>query len=131
MACTKKTLATFIQIVIAIIAVTFGLMTIWVGGTTLLGFSDPGYVIFLPLLIFNTVMGFAYLAAGYLIWRKLQTGIKASKIVFLINLSVLILIAIAYWLEVSIAKESLTAMSFRTGIWLIIYVVLTGTNNQK
>ncbi|MDZ7657695.1 hypothetical protein [Fodinibius sp.] len=122
----RKTLTTFIQSANAIIATIFGLITIWVGGTTLLGFSDPGYVIFSPLLIFNAVMGFAYIAAGYLIWRNLQSGIKAAKIVFLVNLSVLFLIAIAYWLEASIAIESLKAMSFRTGIWLIIYAGLSG-----
>lgn len=126
----KKDLSTIIQKVCSIIAIVFGLITIWVGGTTLLGFSDPGYVIFLPLLIFNTVMGFAYTAAGYLIWRKLQTGINAAKFVFLINLSVLILIAIAYLLEVSIAIESLKAMSFRTLIWAIIYVILVKQNGK-
>ncbi|MGM0547546.1 MAG: hypothetical protein ACQEST_12600 [Bacteroidota bacterium] len=99
------------------------------GGTTLLEFSDPGYVIFLPLLIFNTVMGFAYTASGYLIWRNLHTGIKAAKVIFLLNLIMLFLILIAYWLEVSVAFESLTAMSFRTVIWLIIYAGLSGIKN--
>lgn len=120
----KKAVAPFIQHANAVIAAVFGLITIWVGGTTLLGLSDPGYVIFLPLLIFNTVMGFAYIAAGYLIWRKLQIGIKAAKFVFLINLSVLILIVIAYLLEVSIAMESLTAMSFRSVVWLLLWAGL-------
>lgn len=127
----KKTLTTFVQTANAVVATVFGLITIWVGGTTLLGFSDPGYIIFLPLLIFNTTMGFAYTAAGYLIWRKLQTGIKAAKIVFFVNLSVLILIVIAYGLGTSVAVESLTAMSFRTAIWLIIYAGLSGINNFR
>jgi divalent metal cation (Fe/Co/Zn/Cd) transporter len=122
----KKTISIFIQHANAAIATVFGLITIGVGGATLLGFSDPGYVIFLPLLIFNTAMGFAYTATGYLIWRKLQKGIKAAKFIFLINLLVLILIAIAYWLEVSVAIDSLKAMSFRTVIWLIIYAGLAG-----
>jgi len=122
----NKAVSSFIQMASAIIATAFGLITIWVGGTTFFRFSDPGYIIFLPLLIFNTVMGFFYISAGYLIWQKLLTGIKAAKIVFLVNLSVLILIVIAYWLEASIAMESLKAMSFRTGIWLIIYAGLSG-----
>jgi hypothetical protein len=39
------------RILTSLIAVIFGVITVFVGGQTLLGFSDPGYTIFLPLLI--------------------------------------------------------------------------------
>lgn len=113
-----------VQRVASVIAVAFGLLTIFVGGQTLLGYSDPGYTVFTPLLIFNALMGFIYAGSGYLIWRKLSTGIKSAKIIFLINVAVLVLILIIYLTGELVAVDSIKAMSFRTGIWLIIWVGL-------
>ncbi len=48
---------------LAAVAVLFGIATV-VAGTRVLSGSDPGYLVFRPLLIFNTAMGVAYLAAG-------------------------------------------------------------------
>ena len=42
----------------------FGLVA---GGRVLLG-GDPGYVVYLPLLVFNTAMGVAYLFTGVRAW---------------------------------------------------------------
>ncbi|WP_445665873.1 hypothetical protein [Fodinibius sp. AD559] len=117
----KTTLSTFIQTANAIIAIAFGLITIWVGGTTLLGFSNPGYVIFLPLLIFNTIMGFAYLGTGILIWQQHHKATKASKIIFGLNTLVLVIITLLYWINFDVAFNSLKAMSLRTLVWAIIY----------
>ena len=52
-----------VQVGAATIAVLFGIATLFAGGRVLLG-SDPGYEVFRPLLIYNTSMGVAYLAAG-------------------------------------------------------------------
>lgn len=41
----------------AVVAILFGLATIWAGLRVLWVGSDPGKVDFRPLLIFNTVMG--------------------------------------------------------------------------
>jgi hypothetical protein len=49
---------------VAVVAAVFGLATIVAGGRVLTGWSDPGYVVYRPLLIYNTAMGVAYLAAG-------------------------------------------------------------------
>jgi len=121
----NKTLLPFIQTTAAIIATAFGLITIWVGGTTLFGFSDPGYVIFLPLLIYNTVMGFFYTATGMLIWQQHPKATKASKFIFLLNIMVLIIITLLYWTNFEVAFDSLKAMSIRTLIWGTIYISLT------
>ena len=45
----------------------FGVATLFAGSRVLLG-SDPGYEVFRPLLIYNTAMGAAYLAAGITVW---------------------------------------------------------------
>lgn len=53
---------------IALAAGVFGLVTI-VAGTRVLTGADPGHVVFRPLLIFNTIMGFVYVLAAVQIWR--------------------------------------------------------------
>ncbi|PAU93242.1 hypothetical protein CK503_12520 [Aliifodinibius salipaludis] len=85
----KKTLHSFIQTTSAIIATIFGLITIWIGGMTLFGFFDPGYVIFVPLLTYNVIMGLFYTAIGILIWRQHPKATQASKFIFLLDIVVL------------------------------------------
>jgi hypothetical protein len=46
-----------IRKLIALVARLFGLVTIIVGTNVFFG-SDPGYVVFQKLLIYNTIMGF-------------------------------------------------------------------------
>lgn len=111
----------FIRRTVAILAILFGLLTIVVGGLTLLKFSDPGYIVFTPLLIFNTVMGFVYVGSGYMIWQDINSGISAAKTVFLINFAALILILIVYFIGGGVATESLKAMSLRTAVWLLFW----------
>ena len=108
----------------AIIAVAFGLLTVFSGGQVLLGYSDPGYTVFTPLLIFNTIMGVVYAGAGSMIWRDITLGLPAAKAIFLINCAALLTILIVYYLGGSVAVESLKAMSFRTAVWLVLWVAL-------
>ena len=123
----NKTLHSYIQTISAIIATTFGLITIWVGGMTLFDFFDPGYVIFVPLLIYNTVMGFFYTATGVVIWQQHPKALQASKFIFVLNILVLIIITLLYLTNFEVAFNSLKAMSFRTLVWGVIYFSLTKT----
>jgi len=117
----NKKISVVTQRVIAVLAICFGLLTIVIGAQTLLGYSDPGYVVFLPLLVFNTVMGSIYAVSGFMIWQDLNFGTTAAKMVFLINLAVLVLIFIVYLMGGAVATESLKAMSFRTIVWLVLW----------
>lgn len=110
-----------IQRAIAVIGIGFGLLTIVIGVRTLLGYSDPGYVIFLPLLIFNIGMGLVYTGSGVIIWSDLDFGVNAAKIVFMINLGALFLIFLVYLSGGAVATESLKAMSIRTIVWLLLW----------
>ncbi len=92
----SKRLSPYIQTAAAVIAFVFGLVTILVGGMTLFGFFDPGYIIFVPLLIYNTMIGFFYTATGILIWQQHHKALQASKFIFLFNLVVLIIITLLY-----------------------------------
>jgi hypothetical protein len=110
--------------VAAVVAVLFGIATMISGGRVLTGSADPGYVVFRPLLVFNTAMGAAYLAAGISIWRGLRRGTSAAATVFALNLAALVAIGLLYMRGRGVALESLWAMTFRTIVWLGLFATL-------
>lgn len=112
-----------IQALLSLVAVLFGIATIVAGSRVHLG-ADPGYHVFHPLLIYNTVMGVVYIAAGLVAWFSVRQGGKVAAAIFALNLVVLAVIA---WLYVSgepVAIESVRAMILRTGLWLVLAIGL-------
>ncbi|MBT4159994.1 MAG: hypothetical protein HOE54_01720, partial [Gammaproteobacteria bacterium] len=106
-----------IQRVFAFVAALFGLATITVGVRVLAG-SDPGYIVFRPLLIYNTAMGLAYAAAGVIAWRSFDRGKYAAATIFVLNFFVLGAIGYLYATGSAVAIDSLRAMILRTVVWL-------------
>ncbi len=102
-------------------AAVFGFATIWAGTRVLAG-SDPGYVVLQPLLFYNTAMGVAYLATGIVMWRSREGGKLAAAAILVLNLLVLAGIGFAYVNGYAVAIESIRAMTFRTGVWLGLYL---------
>ena len=102
------------------IAVLFGLLTIFAGTQVLTG-SNPGYIVFRPLLIYNEIMGIVYVAAGITAWYNLKRGMHLAAAIFVLNLIVLAIIFFLYSEGSSIAIDSLRAMSFRTVVWLALF----------
>lgn len=119
-----------IQKIGSAIAVIFGLITLFASSRILYFGADAGYMVFQPLLIFNHIMGFCYLAAGYVIWNNKQKGQLAALVLFIINLAVLITISVIYLLISGVATDSLAAMTFRTIVWLLIFTGLKMTRKQ-
>jgi len=110
-----------VRILATCIAVLFGVATIFAGSRVLLG-SDPGYEVFRPLLVYNTAMGVAYLAAGIAIWRSVNAGRYAAGVIFLLNLLVLVGIVVLYRSGGAVAVDSLRAMTLRTVVWLALFI---------
>jgi hypothetical protein len=111
------------QRIASIVAVIFGVATLMAGGRVLLG-ADPGYIVFRPLLIFNVLMGVAYIAAGVAIWRERRQGKYAAGTVFGLNMIVLVAIVILFSKGAAVAVDSVRAMTFRTAVWLVLLIVL-------
>jgi hypothetical protein len=109
------------------VAILFGLLTIFAGSRVLMG-VDPGYVVFRPLLVYNTIMGFVYVAAGLVIWRNTGAGMYSALAILVLNLMVLGGIFYLYQQGSPVAADSLRAMSVRTGVWLAISGVLIWLN---
>lgn len=119
-----------IQGILAGVAVVFGIATIAAGGRVLLG-SDPGYVVFRPLLLYNTTMGVVYLAAGVTAWRSLERGKFAAAAIFVLNLLVFGFIGYMYATSDAVAIDSIRAMTARTGIWLALFLGLAWLDRRS
>jgi hypothetical protein len=113
----------------AIVAMIFGVATVAAGTRVLLG-ADPGYVVFRPLLLFNTAMGFAYVIVGVLAWKRSGLGARGAGLVAVLNLAVLVAIALLYTADRPIAINSLKAMAFRTIVWVVLFLVLFLASRQ-
>lgn len=110
-----------IRILLATVAIGFGIATLFAGCRVLLG-HDPGYTVYRPLLLYNTAMGLAYVAAGVAIWRNARIARTAAGAIFLANLLVLIGILGIHRQGGAVAVDSLGAMTLRTGIWLVLWL---------
>ncbi len=119
-----------IQRVLALAAALFGLVTVIAGARVLTG-SDPGYIVFRPLLIYNTAMGMAYVAAGIIAWRSLDRGKFAAAAIFVLNFLVLVAIGFLYAAGSTVAVESLRAMTFRTVVWCALFLGLAWIGHQN
>lgn len=108
----------FLQRFTSLVAAVFGLATIVAGGRVLMG-SDPGYIVLQPLLAYNTVMGFAYVGAGVVIWRNVAQGRWLAGAIAFLNVAVLIVVVVTYRTGGSIAMQSVWAMTLRTVVWLM------------
>jgi hypothetical protein len=113
----------------ALAALLFGLATIVAGVRVLTG-ADPGYVVFRPLLAFNTAMGFAYVGAGALAWRSDDRGTRAAAAIVVLNLFVLGAIGYLSSRGSPVAIESLRAMTLRTGVWLALFLGLAWARHR-
>lgn len=112
----------------AVIAIIFGLLTIFAGSRILFGGVNPGYLVFKPLLIFNTVMGVAYVLAGVALWRDLPSSLRTVGMVLAINLVALGIIGVLYASGDNVAPDSLRAMTLRCTVW---FVLLMGTRMTR
>lgn len=115
---------------LAAIAIVFGLATIAAGGRVLAG-ADPGYVVFRPLLLFNTTMGAAYVAAGIATWRGWRRGHVAAGAIFLLNLLVFGAIWYLHRDGAAVAIDSVRAMALRTGVWAALFLGLVGLHRNR
>jgi hypothetical protein len=103
-----------------VVALLFGLLTLFAGGRVLLG-ADPGYPVLTPLLLFNTAMGVAYVATALLLRRDLRLGRRAAGAIALLNLLVLGSLLLYASGGAAVATDSVRAMVLRTGVWAGVF----------
>ncbi|MEX0943807.1 MAG: hypothetical protein WD002_14825 [Pseudomonadales bacterium] len=118
-----------VQNTLVFIAILFGALTI-IAGSRVLGGSDPGYVVYKPLVIYNTVMGFAYVATGVIAWRNLFIARAMGGTIFSLNTIVFLVIIYLYRTGSSVAIDSVQAMTLRTVVWLALFTGFVWLNHK-
>ena len=106
----------------------FGVLTVVAGGAVLVGLRDPGYPVFGPLLIFNTIAGLFYILAGALVLARRRAGRLAAGAIGVVNLGVLAAIVLVPGL---VGQESIGAMAVRTVVWLLIFAVVSTVPGRR
>lgn len=107
------------------IAILFGLLTLLAGGSILLGLRQAGYHVVQPVLLFNTVMGFVYIAAAVATIRDLDLGWRLAFAIGLVNAVVLVAVSLYRAAGGTVAAETLAAMVVRTAVWFGIFGLLS------
>lgn len=111
------------QRVLVFLGVVFGVVTIFASFRVLAG-VNPGYEVFTPLLVYNLLMGFVYIAVGVVGWFSLERGKQGALAILVLNLLALVAVVVVYRLNAGIAVESLAAMALRIFVWLVIFAGL-------
>lgn len=113
------------------IAAVFGVLTVFAGGTLLLGLRDAGYDVVRPVLVFNTIMGLVYLAAAAVTLRDLELGWRLAFAISLANAAVLTGVALYDAATGGVATETVAAMLTRTLVWFGLFGMLSWVRRPR
>ncbi|MBV6523069.1 MAG: hypothetical protein MNPFHGCM_03236 [Gemmatimonadaceae bacterium] len=112
---------TQVRRLLSVVAIGFGLVTAAAGGSVLVG-RDPGYVVYRPLVIFNSLMGLVYCGTGIVAWRSLLRGRILAGAVLALNLAALAAVIFVALVGGAVALDSVRAMVFRSVVWLALFL---------
>jgi hypothetical protein len=106
----------------AIVAVLFGLLTIFSGGRALFGGADMGAVV--PFVLwFNFLAGFAYVVAGLGLWYRTSWAASLSIFIALATAAVFATFLWKVWSGTPYEARTMGAMGLRLAIWVAIAIV--------
>ncbi|MBI5021718.1 MAG: hypothetical protein HZB59_09790 [Ignavibacteriales bacterium] len=100
-------------------AVIFSLLTTADGFQVLFGMNKPDYIVMMPLLIYNVIMGVFGVIVGVMLWFNRVRAFKLAVIVTSMHLIVLALVSMMHVLGGVVALHSVHAMGLRTLVWLV------------
>ncbi len=117
---SKQYIGNLLKKTAAILALFIGLMSVLVGSLILLGIDTKEYNILNWLVSYNVIFGVISIFAAYLIWRNKDQGKNLT--LFILGMHFMVFIILKFFSDTA-AQESVKAMIFRTGIWLIIAIL--------
>ena len=113
---------------VAVLAMVFGLMTLFSGGNVLFGPSEAQQQAgdYVPFVVwFNFLAGFLYVAAGIGIWLRRDWAFGLAVFIAIATG----LIAVGFGLRVfqgdAYEMRTVGALTLRIGVWLVIAVALS------
>ncbi len=112
-------------VVAALIAIVFGLLTVFSGGRALFGGAEARAVVgdAVPFVLwFNFLAGFAYVLAGYGLYRWQRWAALLSLVIALSTIIIFGLFGLHVMAGGAFEMRTVAAMSLRSLIWLIIAI---------
>ena len=115
------------QIIAMVLAGAIGIMSMISGSMVLLGLREVDYTVLNALVVYNVAVGVLSVITAFLIWKNFMF---IRKLIFLILISHASILAYLYFFSETVALESIKAMTFRVGVWLLIFI-LTLSEKKK
>jgi hypothetical protein len=115
----------------AVLTLTIGLLTIMEGGSVLLGIETKPYHVLPWLLRYNVLMGFVSLAAGIGLWMEKNQAAMLARTILVCHGAVFLSLLAMHLLGKSVAVNSIMAMLFRSGVWLVINTMIRRKDQEK
>lgn len=115
----------------ASVAALFSFLTIVEGSQVLLGITQPDYIVFTPLLIYNVFMGVVGVIVGVMIWMNHARALRYAVIATAAHLTVLLIVWVIYVSNSTVALHSVNAMIIRSFVWMAITLVIWKTGKSK
>ena len=115
------------QIIALVLAGALGIMSIISGSMVLLGLREVGYTVLIGLVIYNVALGALSVITAFLIWKNFLLSRKLISLILIFHALVL---AYLYFFSDTVAMESLKAMTFRVGVWLLIFILTLPEKNK-
>ena len=112
------------------VAMVFSVASIVEGTKVLFGISQPDYIVFTPLLVYNVIMGVIGVFGGVIIWMNHRRALNLVTTIAVVHFFVLLLIVAVYLLSGTVALDSVQAMILRSLIWGFI-AVITWKNSKS
>jgi hypothetical protein len=109
--------------ILALVAVAFGIVTIIVGGKTLLSEGEERAAVgkIVPFVLwFNFVAGFAYVIAGVGLFMWKRWAAKLSAVIASATIAVFIAFGIHVFLGGEFEMRTVGAMIIRSAVWVVI-----------
>jgi hypothetical protein len=112
------------------LALTIGFLTMVEGGSVMLGIETKPYHILPLLLRYNVLMGIVSLVAGSSLWMEKDHAPMLAKAILCCHGAVFLSLSVNHLLGETVVVNSIMAMLFRTGIWIVI-ITLTRRKEQE
>lgn len=109
------------QIIAIVLAGIIGIVSVISGSSELLGHSEVRYTVLNWLVAYNVAVGVLSVFAAFLIWKSF---VLSKKLTLLILCSHTVVLAYLSFFSETVAAESIEAMTFRVGIWILIYILV-------
>jgi hypothetical protein len=105
----------------ALIAVAFGMVTVFVGGMTLFGPPAAGNIV--PFVLwFNFIAGFAYIiaGAGMFLWKRWAARLSAT--IAIMTIAVFAALVVYIFSGGAYEARTIGAMTIRSLVWIAITI---------